>query len=71
MPAFMPGPLELLIILAMLLGPLVVLVVVFLVARNAGSSRANPPCPQCGSWTVSGAGFCHRCGNPLQPRQGP
>ena len=67
----MPGPLELLIIFAMLLGPLIALVLVFLIVRKAGSSGANPPCPRCGSWTLPGAGFCHRCGNPLQPPQGP
>jgi hypothetical protein len=68
---FVPGPMELLIIFGVLLGPLVLLVVIYLIARKAGSSRAKPPCPRCGSWTVPGAGFCHRCGNPLQSQQGP
>ena len=60
-----PGPLELILLLGIVLGPLVLALVVFLIARRAGSSRASPPCPQCGSWVVPGAGFCHRCGNRL------
>ena len=67
----MPGPLELLIIFGILLGPLVLALVIYLIARKAGSSRASPPCPRCGSWTLPGAAFCHRCGNPLQSQQGP
>ena len=60
-----PGPLELIIIFGMLLAPLVLALVIFLILRKSGSSRANPPCPHCGSWTVPGAAFCHRCGNSL------
>ena len=68
---FAPGPIELIIISVMLLGPLVLALVIWLIVRQSGASRANPPCPRCGSWTVPGAGFCHRCGNPLRPPQGP
>jgi hypothetical protein len=62
---FLPGPLELIIIFGVLLVPLILGLAIFLIVRQSGSSRAGPPCPHCGSWTVPGAAFCHRCGNSL------
>ena len=67
---FAPGPIELIIILGVVLFPLVLAAVVYLAVRYAMPKRATPPCPQCGSWTVAGAGFCHRCGSQLPTRQG-
>lgn len=64
----MPGPMELIIVGLICLGPLVavgvILFVVFFVRKKA--SPASAVCPRCGGWTVAGARFCHHCGGPLQ-----
>ena len=63
---FMPGPIELLIIAVIVLGPLVAVAVVLLVVLRRGNAGASaPPCPKCGGWTVIGSRFCHHCGGPL------
>jgi len=74
-PHFMPGPMEILIILVIgliCLGvPVAILVAVFAVARKSGSSMPDsPPCPSCGTHVVPGARFCHQCGRSLQEPPG-
>jgi uncharacterized OB-fold protein len=66
----MPGPLELIIIIGILLTPLVLALVAYLIARKGVSYGAGPRCPQCGSETVPGAAFCYRCGNQLPSQPG-
>ena len=75
-PHFMPGPMEMLLLLVMglvCLGvPIAILVTVFAVARRSGRSTPDsPPCPSCGTYVVPGAKFCHQCGSSLQEPQGP
>ncbi len=64
----MPGPFEMLIILAlgvMIFGvPLVILVLLISKGKPAGS-RAGPACPSCGGWTVPQANYCQSCGKTL------
>jgi hypothetical protein len=65
----MPGPFEMLIILAILalLGlPLIILFVGLSSAeRKRAAPHAGPTCPKCGGWTVPQASFCQWCGNTL------
>ncbi len=65
------GPLELLIVLAvlgLLVGGVVVVVVVILAASKKKGGPANPnlfPCPDCGRQVSRLAKSCPNCGRPL------
>lgn len=63
---FMPGPMEMLIILfvlGMMVLPVAALVyVVFLLRKRQPPTPDTAPCPSCGGWTVAQASFCHHCG---------
>jgi hypothetical protein len=68
---FSVGPLELLIVLAvlgLLVGGVVVVVVVILAASKKKDGPANPnlfPCPDCGRRVSRLAKSCPNCGRPL------
>ncbi len=72
---FAPGPLELLIIaaiLAVIVGAIVAVVVILLAVSKKGRSGAagNPnlfPCPDCGHWVSRQAPSCPQCGRALAP----
>lgn len=66
----MPGPLELIIIVAVLAA----IVAAVVIAVRAGSGGARPmdnpnlyPCPDCGRMVSRQAPTCPQCGRPLSP----
>ena len=66
---FSPGPMELLIIATMVLGPLVAVGVVLLFFL--GPRKPNPnltPCPDCGRQVSRSAEACPGCGRPMTPQ---
>ena len=72
---FAPGPMELLIVGAILLvivGVIAAAVVIPLVVskRNRSDAAGNPnlfPCPDCGNWVSREAPGCPQCGRALTP----
>ena len=65
---FMPGPMELIIVLGMI-GLMAIFIVVMIAALRFGSSsRKNPnlaPCPDCGRLISIRATTCPHCGGPV------
>ena len=66
---FMPGPMELLILVVIggVCGaPVVILLALLATGKLRCSRRESTPCPSCGGWTLPGASFCHQCGEPVE-----
>jgi hypothetical protein len=69
----MPGPLEMMIILAILasLGLPVLIVILLFATGKLRSHKPQPaPCSSCGGWTVPGTRYCPHCGKPLSEPPG-
>ena len=68
---FMPGPMEIIIILGVLTVPAVAAVVAIVLAKKANRNVQNTanlvPCPDCGCLVSRLAKSCPQCGRPLTP----
>lgn len=64
----MPGPFEMLIILAIgafVFGVPLLLLYLLLTNGKPAKPQGGPPCPGCGGWTVPQANYCQWCGKAL------
>ena len=74
MAMFAPGPMEMVIILAILgaLGlPVLIVIVLFATGKLSSSKPQSPPCSSCGGWTFPGTRYCPHCGSPLSSPEDP